>query len=289
VARPKSDKRPSVPVFRGTFLYDGPNAVQEQISGSPSANMLTGLGTDQVFTRTDSSGTVDFLTDGMNSTFGGGTASGTASTNITQFTGRESDGTGLMYFRTRYYHPGLQRFISQDPLDFGGDDGNLYAFVGNGPTDAGDPMGTTALALPLLGGFGVLVPVLLDVQLIGSAIIGVYAASLAVYKMSRNDNSSSGSNDIVGTQRGGRTFQINRGHSFNRPHKGPNGTTDLRTTGLSPSTIEDAIMDFINKILDDGGTTSTTQEMTVTVDGFQIGFRATDLGNRIGIGTYFLR
>jgi hypothetical protein len=32
-----------------------------------------------------------------------------------QYTGRENDGTGLYYYRARYYSPALQRFISIDP------------------------------------------------------------------------------------------------------------------------------------------------------------------------------
>ena len=39
------------------FLYDGANLVQELSGGTPTANMLTGLGIDEVFSRTDSSGT----------------------------------------------------------------------------------------------------------------------------------------------------------------------------------------------------------------------------------------
>ncbi|MCI0417646.1 MAG: RHS repeat-associated core domain-containing protein, partial [Acidobacteria bacterium] len=39
-----------------------------------------------------------------------------SSGNSAQFTGRENDGTGLYYYRARYYHPTLQRFISEDPL-----------------------------------------------------------------------------------------------------------------------------------------------------------------------------
>jgi uncharacterized protein RhaS with RHS repeats len=30
------------------------------------------------------------------------------------------DGTGIYYYRARYYHPQLQRFISEDPIGVGG-------------------------------------------------------------------------------------------------------------------------------------------------------------------------
>jgi len=67
---------------------------------------------------------------------------GTTSSNALQYTGRENDGaTGLYYYRARYYHPGLQRFISEDPL--GNDTGevNFYVYVGNDPINYVDPLG----------------------------------------------------------------------------------------------------------------------------------------------------
>jgi RHS repeat-associated protein len=58
-----------------------------------------------------------------------------------RFTGREEDGTALNYYRARYYHPGLQRFISEDPIGFAGGDTNLYAYVANNPLLFVDPFG----------------------------------------------------------------------------------------------------------------------------------------------------
>lgn len=46
-----------------------------------------------------------------------------------------------MYYRARYYNLTLQRFISEDPIAFAGGDTNLYAYVGNDPTDSSDPSG----------------------------------------------------------------------------------------------------------------------------------------------------
>jgi hypothetical protein len=45
------------------FLYDGLNPVQEIQNGAPSANLLTGLGVDEYFQRTDSAGGHDYLSD----------------------------------------------------------------------------------------------------------------------------------------------------------------------------------------------------------------------------------
>jgi RHS repeat-associated protein len=64
-----------------------------------------------------------------------------ASENPVRFTGREDDSTGLYYHRARYYASTLHRFISEDPIDFSGGDINLYAYVGNRPTVAADPLG----------------------------------------------------------------------------------------------------------------------------------------------------
>ena len=141
------------------YLYDGANLVQELSGGTTTANLLTGLGIDEVFSRTDSTGTRTFLSDALGSTlaltdesgteqttytydpFGNSSASGTTDANTQQYTGRENDGTGLQYNRARYYSPTLQRFISEDPLGFGGGDANLYAYVGNDPINATDPSG----------------------------------------------------------------------------------------------------------------------------------------------------
>ncbi len=121
---------------------------------------------DEILTRTSAAGLQTFLDDGLGSTlaltdstgavvteytydpFGKTTFTGATSTNTFQYTGRENDGTGLYYYRARYYHPGLQRFLSQDPIGFAGGDFNLYAYVGNDPANSYDPLGLQ-VAVPL--------------------------------------------------------------------------------------------------------------------------------------------
>ena len=66
---------------------------------------------------------------------------GASNGNSTKFTGREDDGAGLYYSRARYYSPQQQRFISGDPISFAGGGTNLYAYVGNSPTNYTDPSG----------------------------------------------------------------------------------------------------------------------------------------------------
>jgi hypothetical protein len=50
------------------YLYDGANPVQELSGTTVTANLLTGLGVDDRFTRTDSNGTANFLIDALGST-----------------------------------------------------------------------------------------------------------------------------------------------------------------------------------------------------------------------------
>ena len=47
---------------------------------------------------------------------------------------------GLDYC-ARYYDPNIGRFISEDPLGFGGDGTNFYAYARNDPIDNDDPTG----------------------------------------------------------------------------------------------------------------------------------------------------
>ena len=143
------------------FLYDRVNPVQETSGATVLANILTGLGVDEYVTRTDvpAGTTSNLLPDALGSTialadssgavqseltyepFGKTTVTGPTNTNPFQYTGRENEGTGLYYYRARYYHPQLQRFISEDPVGLGGGDINLYAYVGNDPMNLVDPLG----------------------------------------------------------------------------------------------------------------------------------------------------
>ena len=140
------------------FLYDGINPVQELTGSTPKANLLTGLGVDEIFSRTDASGARHLLTDALGSTlaltdgtgavqtrysyepYGKTTVSGTASSNSFEYTGRENDNTGLYFYRARYYNPGLQRFVSEDPIGLAGGP-NVYAYVGGNPVSRVDPTG----------------------------------------------------------------------------------------------------------------------------------------------------
>jgi RHS repeat-associated protein len=147
------------------FLYDGLNAVQELVGGSPSANIVPGLGIDEWITRTDGAGAHHFLSDSLRSTlaltdvtgavqtqytyepFGAASVSGASSANSSQFTGRDNDGTGLMFYRARYYDQRLQRFVAEDPIGFDSGTANLHGYVANTPVNATDPLGLQEILL----------------------------------------------------------------------------------------------------------------------------------------------
>ena len=117
------------------YLYDGIDIVQEIENGQVTVNYVRTLNIDEPLARIESSGTVRYyhadalgsiitLTDetGTEVTeyyydpFGKVIVSGEISDNPFQYTGRENDGTGLYYYRARYYSAELQRFISEDPI-----------------------------------------------------------------------------------------------------------------------------------------------------------------------------
>lgn len=142
------------------FLYDGANAVQET-QGSNANAILTGLGVDERFARSDVTGRTYFLTDALNSTialtdptgaireqysydpYGNVTPSDTTTgfTNPYQYTGREADGPGLYYYRARYYSPMMGSFISEDPAGFAGGQLTFYGYAGGDPLGFNDPYG----------------------------------------------------------------------------------------------------------------------------------------------------
>ncbi|HZQ18310.1 MAG TPA: RHS repeat-associated core domain-containing protein [Terriglobales bacterium] len=58
------------------------------------------------------------------------------------FTGREYNANfGFYEYRARAYHPGLGRFMSEDPKLFDAGDYNLFRYCHNDPVDNVDPMG----------------------------------------------------------------------------------------------------------------------------------------------------
>jgi RHS repeat-associated protein len=162
------------------YHYAGSEAVAE-LTATGTTNLLYGPGIDELLTRTDGTGSRTLVADGIGSVlalldpsgatqteytysaFGAMSGTGAASTNSTQYTGRENDGTGLYYYRARYYSPRVQRFVSEDPIGFAAGSPNLYGYVGNAPTMWSDPFGLDRMdamldALQALLDLGGLIP-----------------------------------------------------------------------------------------------------------------------------------
>ncbi|WP_018412297.1 RHS repeat-associated core domain-containing protein [Methyloversatilis thermotolerans] len=153
------------------YWYDGDD-IHAELDGtgdagaSPSAVYVHGAGIDEPLlrltgaTHSPSAQQSAYIADGLGSVIGlvnGGSLAASqrfdawgkvvaASGAVPAFgyTGREPDATGLVYYRARYYHPEIGRFISKDPLGYAAGDVNFYAYVGNNPANYNDPTGEVA-------------------------------------------------------------------------------------------------------------------------------------------------
>jgi RHS repeat-associated protein len=128
-------------------------------SGNLSHRYLFGNGIDQIeadesngnvlWALTDHLGSVRDVVDNVGvvqnhivyDAFGGVTSQTNSSVVFRYgYTARELDAeSGLQYNRARYLDSFNGRFISEDPISFGGGDANLYRYVGNSATNAIDP------------------------------------------------------------------------------------------------------------------------------------------------------
>jgi RHS repeat-associated protein len=151
-------RTPSIGVSTN-FVYDGAEVVKDINSDGSTVEYLNGPGVDNKLRLTDSrlSGPLYFVQDHLGSTTGFTNSTGSlvseisydsfgnanSGTNLTRYTytGREFDSdTGLYYYRARWYDAKVGRFISEDPIGFGGGV-NQFAYVRGNPTNRTDPSG----------------------------------------------------------------------------------------------------------------------------------------------------
>ena len=139
------------------YVHDGHNPVHTGTGSTITGTLLNGGGLDERYGRTVGGANTALLTDALGSLlhivdaagattatytyepYGAVTHSGTDNTGF-QYTGREVDVGGLMYYRARYYNPRTARFISEDPIGLAGGV-NLYGYVGGDPILRTDPTG----------------------------------------------------------------------------------------------------------------------------------------------------
>src|SRR5438045_430005 len=150
------------------YTYDGPHPVYEwRADGTRAGWNLYGQGIDEILLRADYQvlsngqgyffqqnrlGSVTYLTG-----FSGEmiepdrydafrqpttTYSGGSFNNRFKFTGREyQEAFGIYEYRNRAYHPGLGRFLSEDPMGFAAGDSNMFRYCGGDPVNHRDPYG----------------------------------------------------------------------------------------------------------------------------------------------------
>jgi RHS repeat-associated protein len=142
------------------YLYDGPETIEEIDNGGnglarymqgpridqPLAELRSGTSSyyeqDWIGAVTSLSNSAGALTNTYTyDSFGKLTASTGTLTNPFQYTAREFDPeTGIYEYRMRYYDPGVGRFLSEDPIQFGGGE-DFYAYTHNNPVRYFDPSG----------------------------------------------------------------------------------------------------------------------------------------------------
>jgi RHS repeat-associated protein len=151
------------------YLYEGNQALGEIRDGRLTHRLLTGLKLDETIARVavnaagqkDATASRIYITDALNSViaqlnddgnaniansyayspFGESQTVGPDATgNPIQYTSRENDGTGLYYYRARYYDATGKVMLSDDPAGF--EAGlNKRVYVNNAPTEFSDPGG----------------------------------------------------------------------------------------------------------------------------------------------------
>ena len=145
-----------------SYALDGDSVVEERPGAGGTIKHFQGPGIDNVLATVDASGVTSYyVRDHLGSIRQRTDTSGNVlltrdydpwgnplagvSTGGWSYTGREWDPeASLYYYRARYHAPSLGRFISEDPLRFGGGS-NFYAYVSNGPVAFTDPSGLAKL------------------------------------------------------------------------------------------------------------------------------------------------
>lgn len=134
-----------------SFLWSGGNVLDDgtqYVYGKGLVSHVTPGGT--YYYLTDGSGSTVALVDSTGAVaqrysydaYGTVTASSGSQPTEYQYTGQQTDATGLQYLRARYYDPSIGRFLSRDPLSTGDPAGHQpYPYGGDNPATNSDPSG----------------------------------------------------------------------------------------------------------------------------------------------------
>ncbi len=139
-----------------TYIYEGQNLIAER--GAATVDYVFGSGIDEPLALTSGGSSYDYSIDGLGSISAMTTTTGTLSRTYTYdawgiiaaqtgsfanpftYTARESSEVGLMYYRARYYNPGIGRFVSEDPMRWKGGT-NWFSYVFSNSLYFIDPWG----------------------------------------------------------------------------------------------------------------------------------------------------
>jgi RHS repeat-associated protein len=140
------------------FVYDITDVVAD-VAVSGDRSYVRGTTPDELFAAGDAAAIVDGLgsivrlvdpdgrvLDALAYEPFGRTVSTASTPSRYGFTGREREGDDLYYHRARYYHPGLGRFLSEDPLGLA-TGVNAYVYAFNDPVNVVDPTGLRTYVL----------------------------------------------------------------------------------------------------------------------------------------------
>ncbi|WP_211357694.1 RHS repeat-associated core domain-containing protein [Denitratisoma oestradiolicum] len=140
------------------YLYDGAQAIAEIRNNAVDATYHTGIALDEVLARYAASGNKTLVMDALGSViaqtdesqspsnwyayspYGETQSIGPDNGNPLQYTGRENDGTGVYYYRARYYDPVGTQWLSDDPIGLAGGL-NQRAYVSGDPISLSDALG----------------------------------------------------------------------------------------------------------------------------------------------------
>lgn len=172
-----------------------------------------------------------------------------------------AEGSGYYYMRARYYDSGAGRFLSEDPLGFGGGDVNLYAYVAGNPVGWIDPLGLSAKAPHAIEEQW-------DVYFPLAGVSKVIRSAISAYKIWTTISDDISASTPIG--RSGDEIHVPRGtnpsSTINGREYSGHALDRMQGRGITPSVIDDAINTGAQFAGRDGATMYTNNQVRVIVN-----------------------